>query len=87
MITRRRAIRIIIEFVLFDLVTSALVSLVVAYPMMLALGGMHRQWPDIPALGWWTTYIIFVTWLMFISTTRTIAEPPKEKTSVRREVQ
>lgn len=29
-----------------------------AWVVMLALGAAHDQWPAIPALGYWTTYIL-----------------------------
>jgi hypothetical protein len=29
-----------------------------AWVVMLALGAAHDQWPVIPALGYWTTYIL-----------------------------
>lgn len=35
-------------------------GLVVAWPLMLALGILHRQWPVVPAWGYWGTYVIYV---------------------------
>lgn len=31
-----------------------------AWVVMLALGAAHDQWPVIPALGYWTTYILML---------------------------
>lgn len=76
MIPRRRAIRTILEFVLMDLITSLLVSFIASYPIMLVLGVLHSQWYQIPAFGWWATYLIVVVWLMVISTVSTFSKPP-----------
>lgn len=35
-----------------------LVNLWLAFWVMLGLGAAHDQWPVIPALGFWTTYLI-----------------------------
>jgi hypothetical protein len=35
-----------------------LVNLWLAFWVMLGLGAAHDQWPAIPALGFWTTYLI-----------------------------
>ena len=70
--TRRRAIRTIVELVVFDLIIGALVSLVSSFPIMLALGALHSQWSQIPAFGWWATYLIVLAWYWAMSTTRTL---------------
>jgi hypothetical protein len=57
--TRKRIVRTIVELVLFGIIISALVSLVVSFPVMLVLGALHTQWIQVPAFGWWTTYAIF----------------------------
>lgn len=31
-----------------------------AWVVMLALGAAHDQWPVIPALGYWTTYLLML---------------------------
>lgn len=67
---RKRAIRSIIEHVLFDLIVSGIVSFIVSFPIMLALGALHSQWPQIPAFGWWGTYLIVGAWLLIMSTYR-----------------
>lgn len=35
-----------------------LVTAVNSFFIMLGLGAAHDQWPTIPALGYWTTYLI-----------------------------
>ena len=37
-----------------------IVNLYLAFWVMLGLGSAHDQWPQIPALGFWTTYLICV---------------------------
>lgn len=40
---------------------APIVAVLVAIPtffVMLALGAAHDQWPAIPALGFWTTFLI-----------------------------
>lgn len=34
------------------------INLLGAFWLMLGLGAAHDQWPAIPALGFWTTYLI-----------------------------
>lgn len=65
---RKRAIRTIVEVTIFDTIIAILVSPVVSFPTMLALGALHSQWSYIPAFGWWTTYIILFTWILALRT-------------------
>lgn len=36
------------------------VAMVNSFFIMLGLGAAHDQWPAIPALGYWTTYLIIL---------------------------
>lgn len=44
--------------VAFALPISAVVLLWTAWWLMLGLGAAHDVWPQVPALGYWTTYLI-----------------------------
>ena len=68
---RKRLIRIIIEQAVFSLIVALITALVIAYPAMLALGALHSQWYDIPAFGWWTTYLIAVALSLVMDMTKT----------------
>ena len=37
-----------------------LVTMASSFFVMLGLGAAHDQWPTIPALGYWTTYLIIM---------------------------
>jgi len=38
----------------------AIFAVLPAWFVMLALGAAHDQWPVIPALGYWTTYLLLL---------------------------
>jgi hypothetical protein len=44
----------------FGFATLTVTALLGAWFAMLALGAAHDQWPAIPALGYWTTYILLL---------------------------
>lgn len=45
---------------IFALPVMALVAFWTTWWAMLALGAAHGLWPAIPAMGYWTTYLILV---------------------------
>lgn len=44
----------------FGFVMMSVLMLLNAWLVMLALGAAHIEWPTIPALGYWTTYILLL---------------------------
>jgi hypothetical protein len=44
----------------FGFVILTVTALLGAWFVMLALGAANDQWPAIPALGYWTTYILLL---------------------------
>lgn len=50
--------RLVLVFV--ELLFAMVISVPIAFIFMLALGSSHTEWPQVPALGYWTTYIFMV---------------------------
>jgi hypothetical protein len=53
---RRRTLSLSLSIA--GIVVYPLVNMWLAFWVMLGLGAAHDQWPVIPALGFWTTYLI-----------------------------
>lgn len=45
---------------LLSMLIIAVVGMGGAFMVMLGLGAAHDQWPSVPALGFWSTYLIFM---------------------------
>jgi hypothetical protein len=51
---------VLAEQMIVGFLVAAGLGLVVAWPLMLALGVLHHQWPVVPAWGYWGTYVIYL---------------------------
>lgn len=43
----------------FGFIVLSVINLLNAWFVMLALGVAHHEWPQIPAWGYWATYLVF----------------------------
>lgn len=67
--TRSKLIRIVLEQAIFSILVALIVALFVYFPIMLALGALHSEWPAIPAFGWGSTYIIVTSGILALDLT------------------
>lgn len=45
---------------LFAFAFGGAINLATAYVIMLALGVAHDQWPQVPAFGFWATWLLLI---------------------------
>lgn len=70
-----------VEKAIVALLSALLAAFAVAWLLMLALGAAHSLWPEIPAPGYWTVFIVLIGLDVYVSVRQYLAKRRAAKKS------